>query len=64
MKYNDAIKRVSLEYLADAKRFISIALVASAQDDLDKAAVEIEAATSLATDRIQAVIALLKGDDE
>ena len=64
MKYNDAIKRVSLEYLADAKRFISIALVASAQDDLDKAAVEIEAATGLATDRIQAVIALLKGDDE
>ena len=64
MKYNDAIKRVSLEYLADAKRFISIALVASAQDDLDKAAVETEAATSLATERIQAVIALLKGDDE
>ena len=64
MKYHEAIKRVSLEYLADAERFISIALVASAQDDLDKAAVETEAATSLATDRIRAVIALLKGDDE
>ena len=37
MKYNDAIKRVSLEYLADVERFINIALVAPSKYDLDKA---------------------------
>ena len=64
MKYNDAIKRVSLEYLADVERFINIALVAPSKYDLDKATAEIDAACRLATNRIQAVIALLKGEDE
>ena len=64
MKYHDAIKRVSIEYLADAERFINIALVAPSKYDLDKATAEIDAACGLATNRIQAVIALLKGEDE
>jgi hypothetical protein len=59
MKYHDAIKRVSGEYLADAVRFINIAANQDDQNAPKKAS-----ALKLATDRIQAVIALLKGGDE
>ena len=59
MKYNEAIKRVSREYLADAVRFINIAAETDDQNELKKSS-----ALELATDRIDAVIALLKGDEE
>ena len=59
MKHKDAIKRVSLEYLADAERFINIA-----GDIKDANEPKKEAALNLATDRIQAVIALLTGEDK
>ena len=59
MKYNEAIKRVSIEYLADAVRFIDIAAETDDQGELKKSS-----ALELATDRIDAVIALLKGDEE
>ena len=64
MKYNDAIKRVSLEYLGEVERFINIAVVAPSKYDLVKAMAEIDAASRLATNRIQAVIALLKWEYE
>ena len=59
MKYHDAIKQVSGEYLADAVRFIN---VAANKDDTNTS--KKDAALELATDRIKAVIALLKGEDE
>ena len=59
MKYHDAIKQVSIEYLADAVRFINIAAETGDQNELKKSS-----ALELATDRIDAVIALLKGDEE
>lgn len=59
MKYHDAIQRVSVEYLYDAVRFINIA---ANQDDPN--AQKKASALEIATDRIQAVIALLKGEDE
>ena len=59
MKYHEAIQRVSGEYLSDAVRFINIASDTDDQNEPKKSS-----ALELATDRIQAVIALLKGDDE
>ena len=59
MKYHDAIKQVSIEYLAGAVRFIKIAA-----DKDDPNTTKKDAALKLATDRIDAVIALLKGDEE
>ena len=59
MRHHDAIKRVSLEYLEDAVRFINIAADTDDQNELKKSS-----ALELATDRIDAVIALLKGDEE
>lgn len=59
MKYNDAIKRVSGEYLADAVRFIKIAADKNYLNEPKKTS-----ALDLATDRIQAVIALLNGGEE
>ena len=59
MKYNDAIKRVSREYLADAVRFIKIAAEKDDQNTKKK-----DAALEIATDRIRAVIALMQGEDE
>ena len=59
MKCHDAINRVSLEYLADAVRFIAIAADIDDPNEPKK-----EAALNIATDRINAVIALLKGEEE
>ena len=59
MKYHDAIKQVSIEYLAGAVRFIKIAA-----DNDDQNTTKKDAALKLATGRIDAVLALLKGGDE